>query len=741
MRTFVLFPICLAMSIVAVALSPAPCTAGTLTVRKHGDPGALEILDSDKPVLRYNYQLVHQPPGFRDRLKAANAKYAVERSDYIHPLYGLHGEVLTDDWVVDHPHHRGIYWAWPEVDWHGNRGDLHALQHVFARPTGKIRSQQNADFAQIEAENEWQWEDRTPIVREEAVIRVYPRNEFGRPIDLSFRFTVLGDDVQVARRDTTHYGGLNLRLAPVQDQKIVAFTDPAGTRPRRAWAHRSGIPRGGASNTGLTILQNHLNPDDPGDWVQYPNLSWVQPTFPRSGTRFTISKLRPLELRYRLWIHDKKVESDLATKLWDDYNQSKAGPERIPLLVVPLEFSDCKLTLTDEDWNKKIFSTPTREEEDQRFDLFGFSGTSVNNYYSEVTCGRFQFEPLAETCGTANDGVIRVSLDTKHPHEDPGLMYRAVQQAVTKASRYIDFSKYDRDKNKILSQNELVILVVAAGGEEDKFFSKNRHYGGWLNLNGCRARGFIVVTERRDDLKKTYVTLVKAAGVQPKYKAFPVSVGTLIHELGHEFGTPDLLNVGYLTAMGYGQKCSSIACFPGTKLTYQKSTPCHYGAYTMVKAGFVEPVVLEKTGGYTVNSSDTGKYNVYKIPTKDPREYFLIENRQYEGADKALVDKSRLRKNTGLAIWHINETYPAHADKDKHLVVLEEAGRGIPGSSATKKSGSRPPFDPYYHQSGNTEFSDASTPNNRSYGGERQPWKITEVSSSDNVMTFRYSSI
>ena len=90
----------------------------------------------------YNYQSVSMPDTVKPRIAPGNQKYAVPRSDYIHPLYGLHGEILTDDWVPDHPHHRGIYWAWPEVDWQGKRGDLHALQDVFARPTGKIESSQ-----------------------------------------------------------------------------------------------------------------------------------------------------------------------------------------------------------------------------------------------------------------------------------------------------------------------------------------------------------------------------------------------------------------------------------------------------------------------------------------------------------------------------------------------------------------------------------------------------------------------
>lgn len=134
---------------------------------------------------------------------------------------------------------------------------------------------------------------------------------------------------------------------------------------------------------------------------------------------------------------------------------------KIPLLVMPIEYSDCKLTFADEAWNKKIFSTPTREEEDQRFDLFGFCGTSVNNYYEEITCGRFQFAPVEETCGTVNDGVIRVGLDVQHPHEDSGAMARAVHLAISKAAPYMNLSDCDRNKDRVLSPKELVIVVVS----------------------------------------------------------------------------------------------------------------------------------------------------------------------------------------------------------------------------------------------------------------------------------------
>jgi hypothetical protein len=310
----------------AARAQPRPAAIPSpMGVRKLAPAGPWEIIEGDRPVLRYNYQIVPLPDAVKPRIAPGNRKYAVPRSDYIHPLYGLHGEILTDDWVADHPHHRGIYWAWPEVDWQGKRGDLHALQEVFARPTGKIEFSQGADFAQIQAENEWHFGDGPAIVREIAILRAWRQTDVGRAIDLDLRFAALSTDVQVARRGQSHYGGLNIRLSPVVDQKIVTSTGPPAATFPMAWAQRSGTPPaggyaasgspGGPWPTALTILQSPGNPDYPGDWVQYPEISWIQPTFPASGTRYTLRKDRPLVLRYRLWIHGKPLAAEAIRNL------------------------------------------------------------------------------------------------------------------------------------------------------------------------------------------------------------------------------------------------------------------------------------------------------------------------------------------------------------------------------------------------------------------------------------------
>ena len=304
--------------------------------------GQVIITEQGKPVLRYNYQMVYEDDEFafngldaneyivtkNDTFMANQSIYAVPRSDYIHPLYGLNGEILTRDWSKDHPHHRGIYWAWPEVDFGSDRSDIHALQKVFARPTGRIKLQGSANYAQVEAENLWILEDGIiPIVRELTLIRAYPQTEQGRIIDLVFLFEGIKDSVSIARRGTDAYGGLNIRMMTPESQELSFFTDEPKAMPRRAWSDLSGKFTGNDNPSGLTVFQHQTNPEYPGEWVEYPELSWVQPTFPTSGSRYALEPGKPLVLRFRLIVHaGGKPDTKEMKAWWDDYH-SDSLPE------------------------------------------------------------------------------------------------------------------------------------------------------------------------------------------------------------------------------------------------------------------------------------------------------------------------------------------------------------------------------------------------------------------------------
>jgi hypothetical protein len=322
--------------LLAAAIASASCQSESRSVMQaveDTESGQIILTEDGETVLRYNYKTVYEKDALdtlpankyavtaNDTFMANPSIYAVPRSNYIHPVYGLYGEMLTRDWSRDHPHHRGIYWAWPEVDFGNKRGDLHALQIVFARPTGKIKLQSGQAYSQVEAENLWMWGDTIPIVREVALIRAYRSTPQGRVIDLAFRFVALKDSISIARRGTELYGGLNIRMHTPKEQVISFHTDSADIIPRRAWSDLSGLFSGAEGPSGMMVLQHKQNPDYPGEWIQYPDLSWVQPTFPASGTRFKLEKDKELVLRYRIIIHTGiQPSKDSSALFWDAFN-------------------------------------------------------------------------------------------------------------------------------------------------------------------------------------------------------------------------------------------------------------------------------------------------------------------------------------------------------------------------------------------------------------------------------------
>lgn len=311
--------LCLVAVILTGAAPSATATDG-MSVRYDKLAGRVEVSRGGAPVLRYNFATVPVPAALKGR------KYAEPRSDYVHPLYGPGGEVLTVDYANDHPHHRGVYWAWPEVYYKDGVRDLHALQKLFARPSKLISAGASGGAATIVAENIWKWDDTEPIVRERATIRVSPASGGGYFVDFEFSFAALVDGVKVARRGQRAYGGLNIRTALQGGQKILEHTDPAGSEPRRSYAQIAGVPTGGKQGAALAIIQHAGNPAYPGDWVKFPNLGWLQPTFPASGQKFPLSKDKPLMLRYRLWVQPGRGagDKDLA-KAWDAYNKPADG--------------------------------------------------------------------------------------------------------------------------------------------------------------------------------------------------------------------------------------------------------------------------------------------------------------------------------------------------------------------------------------------------------------------------------
>jgi hypothetical protein len=310
----------------SVTAQKATASVGT----SHSDNVTQWVFSEDgKPVLQYNYATVSPPEGYYKSLHKSNRRYAVPRSDYIHPLYGLDGEPITADWNKDHPHHRGIYWAWPETTCASEKGkltDLHALQEIFAHPTGKLETTRNADGSlTLAAENLWFWKNKEAVVTELAKITVFPRTATERKINLEFHFTALQDGVTIARRQTKHYGGLNVRMAKLPKWKSfsVPAKKTASAAALPAWTGASWEKPGAGTPSEFVVFESAANPDYPGDFITYPNLNWFQPTFPASGKRFPLKKGEPLVLRFQLWIHDGAPSDEQKKQIWQACQNAK----------------------------------------------------------------------------------------------------------------------------------------------------------------------------------------------------------------------------------------------------------------------------------------------------------------------------------------------------------------------------------------------------------------------------------
>lgn len=272
-----------------------------------------EIWEGSLPVLRYNHSTVPVPRGI-------DPKYA--RGDYIHPLYGLDGEVLTDDYPKDHPHHRGVGWSWPVTRWKSEVRDIWAVSGVWSRPVAMRRCEATQDAAVLEAENVWKWGDKAPIVREEVVIRAQPMAAEGRLIDVQVRLTGLEDGVAIGGRPHAGYGGFGLRAAPAQQRKITLHQDASPSGSPRVWLDYSGVFTGGKALAGVAIFEHPAIPGYPSPLKEYPGCNYAMPAFP--GEReVPLPKEQTLVLNYRLLVHHGGADEKVLSRAWATYANKK----------------------------------------------------------------------------------------------------------------------------------------------------------------------------------------------------------------------------------------------------------------------------------------------------------------------------------------------------------------------------------------------------------------------------------
>ena len=86
--------------------------------------GQLRLSWDAQPILQYNRATVQPPEG-------VDAAFA--RNAYIHPVWSLTGEIVTDDFPADHYHQRGLFLAWTKTEFGDLQPDFWNLKKLSGR--------------------------------------------------------------------------------------------------------------------------------------------------------------------------------------------------------------------------------------------------------------------------------------------------------------------------------------------------------------------------------------------------------------------------------------------------------------------------------------------------------------------------------------------------------------------------------------------------------------------------------
>ncbi|MHC4673286.1 MAG: DUF6807 family protein [Planctomycetota bacterium] len=275
------------------------------------DP-SLHITTQDlKPILSY----WHGEP-------EAGHRYML--NDFIHPLIGLDGEVLTDAFPKDHHHHRGIFWAWVRHEIAGKKiGDWWHPRFIKAEQ-GKIDFGDGPVFSHFRAGHYWVNQPKggknaKRFINEQVRCRVFETTSTGRAIDVDLTLSALVDGVRIGGTLSLNkgYGGFTIRFNRAKNIVIEAdgriVEDAVVNHLRAHWVDWSGVfssnkrdvsstqPGTSPKPSGTAFFVHPSHPDFPPEWItrKYGILNVSYPGLSMLG----LSKGKPLQLHYRIWVH------------------------------------------------------------------------------------------------------------------------------------------------------------------------------------------------------------------------------------------------------------------------------------------------------------------------------------------------------------------------------------------------------------------------------------------------------
>ena len=440
--------------------------------------------------------------------------------------------------------------------------------------------------------------------------------------------------------------------------------------------------------------------------------SFAMPPCPDLEKRMLLGKIPvPKHIANPLLAKEMGIDQPVLHPISGVYPQGTGALGSYKALVLLVNFSDNASSV-----NASFFDTL----------IFVNQPHSVRHYYNEVSYGSLDIVTVnlpsatgwftgPQTYSYYVDGLY--GTDGTYPHNSQKL----VEDLVDLADSTIDFSDYDNDGDGYVD----ALIVVHAGqgaeytGSPDDIWSHS-----WS------VRWSWSASNLKDGVRIWSYT------IQPEYwlHAYDMTCGVYCHELGHNFGLPDLYDYGYDS---YGLGTWSLMAYGSWNGTLGNS-PAHPDPYCMIQLGYITPIVpLSNITGVKLPDIENSP-TVYKIWTSGSpgSEYFLVNNSQRVGYDTHLP-------SSGLLIWHVDEDvsdeeandhqwYPGYEAYGHYKVALEQSDGLWQLEEYTSPGNSG---DPYPGNPIQRTFDGSTTPNSNSYAGAATYVAVSNISNTKDTMT------
>lgn len=250
---------------------------------------------------------------YQKETKSKEGKYP--RANYVHPLYGIDGAELTEDFPADHLHHRGIFWAWHQVIiGEKNIGDTWECKDFEWDVLTLGHQQENKGALSLHTQVLWKSPlyttvqgGKKPFLKEETKITVHPKTKNHRVIDFEISLLALVPDLKLGGSDDQKgYGGFSVRMKMPEDIRFVSkegeIVPSAGQVNAGQWVNISGSLAANSGKAGMVIMRYPNHPLHPQPWILRKSGSMQNPVYP-GRIPVSISDKKPTILKYRLVVY------------------------------------------------------------------------------------------------------------------------------------------------------------------------------------------------------------------------------------------------------------------------------------------------------------------------------------------------------------------------------------------------------------------------------------------------------